>query len=63
MLNRYIIERKIPGVGESSEEDYSKLAGKSNEARRTQYQKLFTFVIRQLQVNSMFQKFQLKNHQ
>jgi hypothetical protein len=32
MLNRYIIERKIPGVGESSEEDYSKLAGKSNEA-------------------------------
>lgn len=32
MLNRYIIERKISGVGKSSEEDFSKMAGKSNEA-------------------------------
>lgn len=32
MLNRYIIERKIPGVGASSDKEYSQLAGKSNEA-------------------------------
>lgn len=32
MLNRYIIERKIPGVGASSDADLSKIAGKSIEA-------------------------------
>lgn len=31
MLNRYIIERKIPGVGASSDADFAKIAGKSNE--------------------------------
>ena len=30
MLNRYIIERKIPKVGASSDADLAKLAGKSN---------------------------------
>ena len=31
MLNRYIIERKMPGVGGSSNDDFAKMAGKSNE--------------------------------
>jgi len=31
MLNRYIIERKIPGVGSSSDADFGKMASKSNE--------------------------------
>lgn len=31
MLNRYIIERNISGVGRGSEDDFSKMAGKSNE--------------------------------
>lgn len=31
MLNRYIIERKIPGIGGSSEADLAKIASKSNE--------------------------------
>lgn len=31
MLNRYIIERKMPGVGGSSDKDFSQMAGKSNE--------------------------------
>lgn len=30
MLNRYIIERKIPGVGQGSEQDFSNMANKSN---------------------------------
>lgn len=32
MLNRYIIERKVPKVGESSTKDFSDMAEKSNEA-------------------------------
>jgi predicted Rdx family selenoprotein len=31
MLNRYIIERKIPGVGANSDQDFSNMAIKSNE--------------------------------
>lgn len=31
MLNRYIIERKIPGVGSGSDQDFAQMAGKSNE--------------------------------
>lgn len=31
MLNRYIIERKMPGVGAGSEKDFAQMAGKSNE--------------------------------
>lgn len=31
MLNRYIIERKMPGVGSGSNADFSQMAGKSNE--------------------------------
>ena len=31
MLNRYIIERNITGVGRGSDEDFSKMSGKSNE--------------------------------
>lgn len=31
MLNRYIIERKVPGVGESSKQDFIEMAGKSNQ--------------------------------
>lgn len=30
MLNRYIIERKIPGVGASSKKDFTDMAEKSN---------------------------------
>jgi hypothetical protein len=30
MLNRYIIERNITGVGKGSDEDFSKMAEKSN---------------------------------
>lgn len=32
MLNRYIIERKIPGVGASSKQDYTNMAETSNKA-------------------------------
>jgi hypothetical protein len=35
MLNRYIIERNIPGVGASTEKDFSQLATKSNGALST----------------------------
>lgn len=31
MLNRYIIERKIPGVGAGSKEDFTNMAVKSNK--------------------------------
>lgn len=31
MLNRYIVERKMPGVGSGSKEDYTKMAEKSNQ--------------------------------
>ena len=31
MLNRYIIERKMPGVGAGSNTDFAQMAGKSNE--------------------------------
>ncbi len=31
MLNRYIIERNMTGVGGGSDADYAKMAGKSNE--------------------------------
>lgn len=31
MLNRYIIERKIPGVGAGSQEDFAAMSKKSNE--------------------------------
>ena len=31
MLNRYIIERKIPGVGEGSKQDFINMAEKSNK--------------------------------
>ena len=31
MLNRYIIERKIPGVGSGPDKDFAQMAGKSNE--------------------------------
>lgn len=32
MLNRYIIERKIPGVGAGSKQDFTNMAEKSNKA-------------------------------
>jgi hypothetical protein len=32
MLNRYIIERNIAGVGAGTDKDFSNMAGKSNEA-------------------------------
>lgn len=35
MLNRYIIERKIPGVGAGSNKDYVDMAEKSNEALKS----------------------------
>lgn len=31
MLNRYIIERKIPGVGSGSDKDFAAMAEKSND--------------------------------
>lgn len=31
MLNRYIIERKIPGVGAGSDQDFAAMSKKSNE--------------------------------
>lgn len=31
MLNRYIIERNMPGVGAGTDADFGKMAGKSNE--------------------------------
>jgi hypothetical protein len=31
MLNRYIIERKMPGVGAGSEQDFTQMAEKSNK--------------------------------
>lgn len=31
MLNRYIIERKMPGVGAGSQQDFTQMAEKSNE--------------------------------
>lgn len=35
MLNRYIIERDIPGVGASTREDFVQMAGKSNNVLDT----------------------------
>ncbi len=35
MLNRYIIERNINGVGAGSDSDFSNMAGKSNEVLAT----------------------------
>ncbi|MBA2403779.1 MAG: DUF4242 domain-containing protein [Bdellovibrionales bacterium] len=31
MLNRYIIERNMPGVGAGTDQDFSQMAGKSNQ--------------------------------
>jgi hypothetical protein len=35
MLNRYIIERKMPGVGGGSDKDFANMATKSNEVLST----------------------------
>ncbi len=35
MLNRYIIERKMPGVGAGSDTEYSDMANKSNKVLDT----------------------------